>query len=309
MIDPTTSRDTIIIVYASGCYGHWIDWVINYFGFNKDYELPFNQANGNAHKMQHLMLSNLESYKRFVKGKKQFDVAGIHPGATQDQPLDKVLSEVCQQSKKVIFLTPDKNSLMLAWNNKWTKVRDDWFLPYQDSVTQNVRQWGKQSYSDMEVWEKREFLSFYWWPARLNEHQWGQIWERDEHWDSYPNFEHLPMLKITLSELRDDCPGTVLKILDYLGLELRHTQEHLIEVCNLWSSLQKHFCKDQLVKDIVSSVVNNNFFDWKEHSLTIIDEATIQMFLRDLHKLELKCYNVNTFPTNSTDLRNITFNA
>jgi hypothetical protein len=37
--------------------------------------------------------------------------------------------------------------------------------------------------------------------------------------------------------------------------------------------------------------------------LTLIDEATIQMILRDVHKLDLMCYELDQFPENTKALR------
>jgi hypothetical protein len=301
--------DSITIVYASGCYGHWIDWCIRYFGLGEELLQPFDW-NGNSHRMLHTQCQGIQQYKEYCRSTPDgARIVGLHPVIDQQYNLLQVLTEVNVTSDRTVFLTPDRDSLMLAWNNKWTKVRPDWLLPYQNTIQENIKQWGVASWDSADVWAKREFLSFWWWPARLSEHGWLDVYKKNPVWDSYPEHKNLNMHTVTLSQLRDDCATSVVSILDYLGLKLQHPYEELVNVCNTWKNLQQHINKDWLVNKIIDSVVNKHYVDWSEYNLTLVDEATIQMILRDTHKLEIKCYNLNTFPTNSTNLRELTFNV
>lgn len=306
-----TKHDSIVVVYASGCYGHWIDWCINYFGLGKDYALPFDDKTGTSHQMPHRLLSGLLHFNKYLESDAMpVDVVGLHPVIRQQHNVSEVLAEVSKKLKKVVFVTPDQDSIMFAWNNKWSKIRSDWLLPYQYSVKENVKHWGKDNWSDMDVWEKREFLSFWWWPARLNEHSWKDVYKKSLDWDQYPAHKNLNIHTVTLSQLRDNCPKAIIGILDYLGLKLQRSEQDLIDICNKWASLQRHSCKDRLIADIINSMIDpRGYLDWSQSELTLVDEATIQMILRDLHNLEIKCYNLNEFPTNSKHLRDLTFNV
>ena len=45
--------------------------------------------------------------------------------------------------------------------------------------------------------------------------------------------------------------------------------------------------KDQLINDIITAIISNTFYDWKQYNLTLIDEALIQYRLRQ-HNIEIK---------------------
>lgn len=64
--------------------------------------------------------------------------------------------------------------------------------------------------------------------------------------------------------------------------------------------LQCHMNKDLLCNQIVESIITNEYFDWSATALTFIDEAMIQKLLRDAG-VQLRCYNLNIFPTNTKD--------
>ena len=71
----------------------------------------------------------------------------------------------------------------------------------------------------------------------------------------------------------------------------------------------KYTQKDIIVDNIVNAIIAGTEYDWGEGKLSLIDESIVQMRLRDLHELDLKCYNLNVFPTNTTDLKKLLFNA
>jgi hypothetical protein len=72
-----------------------------------------------------------------------------------------------------------------------------------------------------------------------------------------------------------------------------------------WIACQFHIHKDRDIEQIVDCVVNNINLDWSDKNLTVVDEGIIQMRLRDLHNLDLLCYNLNVFPKNTFDLRKV----
>ena len=60
--------------------------------------------------------------------------------------------------------------------------------------------------------------------------------------------------------------------------------------------------KDAVCDKIVNSIATNELFDWSTISLSILDEAWIQKSLSD-KGIQIKCYKLNTFPTNSKDFQ------
>lgn len=280
-------------MFASGCYGHWINWCIRYFGRGDDLPLPFKDT-GSAHKVP--VSKFFENAKGYLDDPGDGDIVAVHPVSEDKEILSDILAQITEKSHKTIFITPDKNSALLAWNNKFTKVRDEWFAPYLDQIKKDTHNgWGK-NWSDMATWERREFLSYYWWPARLSEHNVKTIGDFD-----YKDHTSLNLFTVRLSGLRDDFAGTITKMLDYLDLKSKRDISELHRIYAIWAELQKHFYKDRLVEGIIESVVNDTYLEWEP--LSIIDEATIQMTLRDQHKLDLMCYDLDVFPTNTKSLK------
>ena len=114
---------------------------------------------------------------------------------------------------------------------------------------------------------------------------------------------------IELSDLISNLESSLDRIFDACALVWSPIHRaDLTAVTQQWLSLQQHLHKDLVVDAIVNGVVRSEHFDWSQHQLTMWDEAFVQWTLRDLHGLDMKCYNVNVFPTNTTDLRNLLIN-
>ena len=109
------------------------------------------------------------------------------------------------------------------------------------------------------------------------------------------------MLTVNLSDLIADPANTFLTLINYFGLPLLNWDTHS-QIFSEWVSLQVHKNKDQLCNSIVNSVIQNPI-EWDYNELTLLDEAYIQKELRRLHKLELRCYNLNRFPTSTQELK------
>lgn len=57
-----------------------------------------------------------------------------------------------------------------------------------------------------------------------------------------------------------------------------------------------------LVNNIVDNLCSNKEFAWNSKDLTIVGEAKVQSLLRNRGR-DLKCFNLNEFPTNTNDLK------
>jgi hypothetical protein len=87
-----------------------------------------------------------------------------------------------------------------------------------------------------------------------------------------------------------------------MGLTIINKTE-LTQFCNKWTKAQQYIVDEyRLIDSIVSSILDNEDYNWP--ALNIIAESIIQKRLRDAG-YELKCYNLNTFPTNSKTLANL----
>jgi hypothetical protein len=288
-----SKRNNISIVFASGCYGHWVNWCVRYFGRGEDIPLPFND-NGNSHNLPFSKFYNNTAL--YLNDTSSNDIVAMHPVSEACENLKDTLLKVSECSHKTIFITPDKNTALLAWNNKFTKVRDEWFTPYMAQIEKDTLDGWDKNWSEMSTWQRREFLSYYWWPARLSEHNVQSLEDFN-----YPEHESLNIFTVKLSDLRDNFSDTITKMLNYLCLDQKRSASDIKIVYSAWAKLQKHFYKDNLVEEIINSIITDVDMEWGP--LTLIDEATIQMILRDVHKLDLMCYELDQFPENTKALR------
>jgi len=298
----------ICITYGAGTYGTFLQWAM--YRFSELYQstnlivpdLPFND-NGNSHLFVGNHLQNTINFKQailsYIHSNKNHPIVRIHPKCSNevDNLLDN-LEYVSKNFKKGIHLTPASDSVAWSINNKFEKIWEDGWLVNQEKLYQhNLKGWNKNSLADMVPWELREFLSFFIYPQHVSETEYSRLSEFAE---KLPNIKIVP-----ITELRDNLKGTLLSILDYCELAPANLDK-FEEVCTGWIQRQYHCNKDSLIKQIVDSVMLDTKYDWKGEELTLVDEALVQYYLRE-NGLEIKCNNLNKFPSNSVALKKITY--
>ena len=72
--------------------------------------------------------------------------------------------------------------------------------------------------------------------------------------------------------------------------------------------LQRYQNQDQLCQDIVDNTLNNTYFDWRDQEVPLASQAWIQWQLRNLG-WEIKCDGLDTWPTNSIQLKNLIYQS
>ena len=145
----------------------------------------------------------------------------------------------------------------------------------------------------MDNWEYREFLSLYIYQQHLAE---TELNLNSNIQSMFPNF-----CVTNIAQLRDSFADTILKLIAYCGLSPVR-QDQLAHIHTQWLNVQHHAYKDKLIDEIITAIINDQYYDWGLENLTVIDEALIQYYLR-LKNIAIKCYNLNSFPTNTIDLR------
>ena len=156
----------------------------------------------------------------------------------------------------------------------------------------NIIKWNKNysSWQDMQIWELREWFSLFY-------PNWIQEWIDSKN----VNFK-TSSLKVRNSDLLNGLENTFNEICQYLGLTVID-KTRLTNFCNEWASAQKYIVDEYKLLDlIVENTINNKDFNWQD--LNIIAEAIIQQNLR-LAGYEIRCYNLNKFPTNSLELNKL----
>ena len=146
------------------------------------------------------------------------------------------------------------------------------------------------SWQEMKAWELREWMSIFY-------PQWILEWVNSKD----VKFNCNPFL-VSNIDILTNLENTFLKISEYLGLTVINKKE-LTHFCDKWTKAQQYIIDEyKSIELIVNNTLSNEKYDWP--ILNIIAESIIQKRLRDAG-YELKCYNLNTFPTNSKTLANL----
>jgi len=319
-------NDRVAIYYHPGNYGTFVEWCLNYFTdalFN--IELPFNES-GNAHKFnKHSVIASDKMFQEAVKNNNKF--VRLHPGSISNESKKLLLTptqaancyrqelKLLQQYFTYVIVLHCDTENMLWYNNNVIKCFDEKndvnvyhieqnkIQDFQGLFSKNLNEhilfrlnesskhlvtgWNKDSIHDMEVWELREFLSLYLYEEWVNVHQNLSMLDKE-----FPN-----IIFLEIGKLRDQFERTIIDLLKNVNLkQIRHDIDYVFEN---WIKLQHFKNRDLEVSDIVFCITNGKDRSWQQ--LSIIDEAAIQRQLRN-NGWEIKCYNLNTFPTSTETL-------
>lgn len=145
-------------------------------------------------------------------------------------------------------------------------------------------------WSELQLWELREWLSIFY-----------PVWVQE--WIDARQYADPTWLYISSEEILSNPFTTFRTILDYSG-ELDNTlMSKFNEFVGYWQTKQQYLLDEyELINRIVNTSISNESFNWS--NLNIIAESIIQQKLR-INGYEIKCYNLNEFPTSSIDLHNL----
>ena len=291
-------KKTTCILFNGGSYGTFIEWSLNYFS-NLDFcnELPFT-ATGSSHNFVGHHLVDFASCKEYVTSNITFPMVRLHPKTLSTENIIENLDFINQNFEKVIYIMPTFNTIAWNINNKFEKIWDEgWIAHNQHTIAKDLAEYNPMiPLEHMTKWELREFLSLY----IFNQH----VTETELHLSTVPGIvsRYSNFHFVTIDALRDNFASSLKLMLSYCNLELSRSNQ--IEAVHAsWLATQFNSHKDIVISKIVDSVLSNNVYDWAEITLTLVDEALIQHYLRT-HGMNIRCYDLDTFPTNSIDLRN-----
>ena len=316
------------IYYFTGAYGTFIEWCLNYFTDAEfSDQLPFTKI-GNAHKFagnevlsEKMLLNVIQEKKKFIRmfpGKSNAVTATFINTPNQSISCHRVELKLLEQiSDNVVVLYYNLENILWGENNVIksfvektdanikhlqnnevdgfesqlvSTLKEYILLELKDnSLTAN---WGGKSALEMEDWELREFLSMYLYG------KWVDLYSEDIFETLKKEFPAVTFIEI--GQLRDNFVETITKLFEKLNLPIiRNNIEFIYEE---WDKLQYFKNKDKQIKEIVDAVLNDVDLDFG--GLSIIDEAEIQRQLRN-NGWEIQCYDLNVFPTNTTDLKKL----
>ena len=253
--------------------------------------MPFNQ-NGNSHKKSsnfNFSYHNIGGYENDIDI--DCDIIFGHPKTKPETNISSIIDKILLTDRKIIFLNCTDSSILLNINNKFTKIWEDGWLTHTQSGQYCNKLFGNHTndLENCERWEQREFLSFY-------------IFKQHESESGYKNILNFKnLLFIPIENLINDFESIIRNIFSFINIEIKRT--NFEEIHSEWIRLQYYKNSDNITKEILSAILNDKFLDWSDKNLSIIDEAWIQNQLREYHGIEIRCWNLNNFPTNTISLK------
>ena len=140
-------KDTNVILYTPGAYGHFINWCCDYFGGNLDsHDIPLNSI-GNCHKhAPEKSLWHAPKFKTYTESAEHCNFVQIHESSFDYADrvdlysgkfidvLIRNLTYLQENYKKSIYIYPTINSIVWNTNNQIFKFRlSDWFKNNDDA--------------------------------------------------------------------------------------------------------------------------------------------------------------------------------
>ena len=281
-------KDTILIVYPAGSYGTFLEWCLSYFsGLLDDDSIPFDATTGSSHKFVGNVLDfpNSMSTDQYFSSDLNYRIMRSHGITEPTRRIEDYIEKYKDYVKFLINIVADERSTLLTFHNIAHKIKQE----DRADFFKSINSFCELSNND-KIWEQREKISF-----------------KIKYFHCHANYfgrKNSNQLTVTVSDIINNLKNCLETLFDKTGLAFdssRMSNFNLIE--QQWLELQEFKHLDQLCRDIAIAAATGSNIDWSGKSLTIYDEAYVQMLLRDLHKLDLKCYNLDEFPTNSHDLR------
>jgi len=329
-----------LIVFHGGCYGTFFEWIFNLLE-NPSIDLPFlddgsshdfignflwprerlfqHMSSGNTHRFSRMHLGVYEEQNRFDN---------CHTDEYH-KVIDRELNFLLEHFDRLMVIVYDHESMLWQAHNTFDKVIfthenfENEMIPYgyskeafkslfsHDPVARlkhsielelqtdlspftvtNLMGWHKSDINDFDIWELRELLSFYWF-TRTD----GEI----DAWEKVKLLHQDKILFLSITDIKKNFIDTVIKSAQHFDVPVPDEMvSRLNEIYEKWLPLQKQINKDSICRQVVESLLDEILFDWSNCNLSILDEAWIQKTLRDNH-VEIKCHNLNVFPTNTED--------
>jgi hypothetical protein len=326
-----------IVVYPSGLYGTFIEWILNFLE-DPSLELPFNQ-NGNSHKFRGHGFLFRETLLQHVESGRKYKFCRAHPDALNDDNLfnnryDAVLQKSLTFFKdhfdKIVFMYHRENTTLWYENNKLDKIlmteedyehvlkppgytreqasdilTDDPVLKIKHTIDNTINAKASQMGIDnLMGWGKTSIYDFEIWELRelLSFCWFSRSQGAIEAYNVLKN-NNPDVLFVDIEDLKNNFFSTIEKIVQHhqpdFSLSTEQRQK-LYEIQQQWLPLQKQINKDTLCNKIVECIKQGQSFDWSDQNLSIVDEAWIQKSLRE-HGILIKCNGLNVFPTNTLD--------
>lgn len=299
-------EDTIPIVFNGGAYGTYLEWCLVTLTTDTAIASPFTSS-GSSHQYIGRHLSTIQGWDQYVADKKDLcKFVRFHPKTKKEECIVKHLEIVLSTVGKMIYVYPDKNSVLLNLNNWFHKIVGSW-LPgghksnnsyeidyFIDKIYQNWPVAKNVPLDEVPNWIRREFLSFYLMPA----------WRDQVDWYLPDKWSNSKCCLVLINDLLFNFVETLIKIQKFCNLEFKRPIAEILPFHEQNLSLQKYIGQDQLCQQIIQSTLNGVDFCWPQ--LPLASESWLQWQFRN-QKFEMRCHGLDTLPTNSVQLNELLY--
>lgn len=287
------------IAYHAGSYGTYLEWCLTTLISVENIVPPFTDI-GNSHRFRGNFLNNINRWDAVGLRNDIDQFVRLHPKTKQHESLSDNMNYLCDTADSVVYLYPDKESVLFLLNNSVYKVTPEWWEYNFGSVidiNKIYKNWPVEEgtkINDMPEWVRREFMSLYLVPAWFDRHEWYHI----DRWS------HPKCCVVTVNQLLHNFENTINRIKTHCNLQFKKNVAELMPYHEQNLKLQKYINQDQLCGQIISSIIEDQVFEWEK--LTLTSEAWIQWQLRN-RGFEIRCHGLDTFPTNSVQLKELLY--
>jgi hypothetical protein len=258
----------IATLFTPGSYGTFISWCVYSFSeLNSDNKIvsSIEVDNGSAHKYRVSHGMNI--------------VRPTH-NLLDHSYTDYILID-CEKEKTINYL-----------DNQFQKHCLGNLAEYINTFFPDINTKLKESWGSSNPWELRELLSFF-----LED----MIVSKKEQINNYhiQTQQQNNCYTIILEDFLINVPFELEKLLSFFNLKKHNKFDQIDGYVSKYLESQQNFTKHIQIEKFVNSTINNKSYSIS--NLTIFDEAWIQHKLRS-QGFEIKCYNLNEFTKNSTEL-------
>lgn len=294
------NSQTIPIAYHAGTYGTYLEWCLTSLTSTDQLILPFTEL-GSSHKFKGNRLE-VDAVFKFLNINQSEKFIRFHPKIQQQHSVSDRLDQTCAIVQHMIYIYPDRNSVLLTINNFFTKIWNNWWTD-EFSITTAAdanklyQHWPVvlgTAIQDIPNWIQREFLSLYFMPA----------WHDQVEWYHPDGWQNPKCCAITVGDLLNNFEKTLQKISLFCGIEYVRPIQDLLPFHEQNLKNQKYLHQDALCTNIIQAVTSNQHLAWEP--LSLLSEAWIQWQLRNLG-YEIQCHELDKFPTNSVHLHELLY--
>lgn len=294
----------IHILFVSGTFGTTVQYAVRQFNKNLvDHRILRTQnklilPDGSMHsfiKSGHYGL--LQDLNDFLDNKIDQDIVVTSPTYpmidAHAEPIIKLFNERRPNDKYIFIYVADVDQAEITILAQYYKIANGQLNMSIGSICGNnqhdIIHWNSEytHWSQMQSWELREWVSMFY-PDWIQE------------WIDAKKFIPETWLPISSRDILANTRGILLDIIDHVGEFDTNLSNEFETFVSSWRLKQQYLLDEHnVIKNIVKFTVDNIPYTWKK--LNVISEAMIQRRLRDAG-YEIRCYNLNKFPTNSNDL-------